>query len=70
MNWLKDLVDETMYKYYLENYPNMVSGIKALLIRGESPNKIKKWCEKTVGKSITSSTVSNMIDYVNKQVKN
>jgi hypothetical protein len=70
MNWLKNLLDETMYKFYLENNPDMVISIKQLLIRGEKPKIIKKHCESIVGKSITSSCVSHMIDYVNKQIKN
>lgn len=69
-NWLSDLLEEEMYKYYLENYPVMVTSIKQLIIAGENKNNIKKYCEKTVGKSLTSNCVAHMIDYVNKQIKN
>ena len=68
--WLSDALEETMHKYYLENYPKMVDGIKVLLIAGEKPAKIKKYCEKVAGKSMTSNCVGFMIDYVNKQIKN
>lgn len=69
-NWLSDLLEQEMHKYYLENYPVMVNNIKKLLIAGENKNNIKKHCEKTVGKSLTSNCVGHMIDYVNKQIKN
>lgn len=67
-NWLKDLLEETMYKHYCDTRPELVSGIRKLLTAGQKPKAIKKWCEKTIGKSLTSRTVGNMIDYVNKQV--
>jgi hypothetical protein len=70
MRWLSNLLEETMYKHYLENNPDMVSGIRQLLTAGESPKKIKKFCEGVAGKSMTSNCVSYMIDYVNRQVKN
>lgn len=69
-SWISDLLEETMHKYYLENYPNMVIGIKKLLLAGEKPTKIRKWCESIVGKSMASNCVGHMIDYVNKQIKN
>ncbi len=70
MNWLSDLLEETMYEFYLNEHPNLVSGIRKLLIMGESKSKIKRHCERTVGKSLTSNCVGHMIDYVNKQTKN
>jgi hypothetical protein len=69
-NWLSDLLEETMYEHYLESYPAMVAGIKKLLIAGENPAKIKRFCEGVAGRSMTSNCVGHMIDYVNKQVKN
>lgn len=70
MKLLTGLLEETMYSHYLKEYPAMVDGIKKLLIAGEKPSKIKRFCERTVGKSMTSNCVGFMIDYVNKQVKN
>jgi hypothetical protein len=69
-NWLSDLLEETMHQHYLENYPAMVEGIRKLLIAGEKPAKIKRFCEGVAGKSMTANCVGHMIDYVNKQVKN
>jgi hypothetical protein len=67
---ITDLLEATMHKYYLENYPVMVDGIAKLLTAGESKSKIKKYCERIVGKSMKSIYIGFMIDYVNKQVKN
>lgn len=69
-NWLSDLLETTMHKYYLENHPTIVDGIKKLLIAGEKPAKIKSFCEGVAGKNMTSIYVGHMIDYVNKKVKN
>lgn len=69
-NWLSDLLEETSYKFYVEHHPKMVVGIRQLLVAGESKIKIKKFCDKVAGKSLTANMVGHLIDYVNKQAKN
>lgn len=69
-NWLRDLLEETMYQHYCDTRPELVQGIRKLLTAGQSPKEIKRWCEKIIGRSLTTATVGNMIDYVSKQVKN
>lgn len=70
MNHIKQILEEEMFKYYSDNYPIMVENIKKLLIGGESKTKIKNYCRSIVGETQTSRTIGNMIDYVNKQLKN
>ena len=66
--WLSDLLEETMYKHYCEEQPALVSGIKKLLIAGQTPRQIKKHVEKLIGKRMASNCIGFMIDYANKQV--
>lgn len=71
MDFIKNLLEETMYEHYLKEQPQLVSDIKKLLIAGQPKSKIKKFvrsCAKDY--PMTTATVSNMIDYVNKQIKN
>jgi len=69
--WLKDLVEEFSYEHYLKQQPALVEGIKKLLIAGEKPATIRKFCKQSCGKAnLTASTIGHMIDHVNKQIKN
>jgi hypothetical protein len=66
--WLKDLLEETMYKHYFDTQPELVSGIRKLLTAGQKPKEIRRWVEGKIGKRMSSNCIGHMIDYVNKQV--
>jgi hypothetical protein len=77
-NRLKALVQETMYKIYMEHHPVLVDSIRQLLLAGEDPAsitaKIKKYIdEQTGGHGAFDATVNNislMIDYLKQQTHN
>ncbi len=69
--WLKDILEEFSYENYLKEQPALVDGIKKLLIAGEKPETIRKFCKQSCGEAkLTASLIGHLIDYVNRQIKN
>ncbi len=71
-NWLRDALEETSYKIFLEQNPKFVELIKSGLLAGEPAEKIKKFIKQSAGKDhqLTSNLIGHMVDYVEKQIKN
>ena len=69
--WLRDMLEEFSYEHYIKQNPSLVEGIKKLLIAGENPENIRKFCKQVCGNSkLTAATIGHMIDYVNRYIKN
>lgn len=69
--WLADLLEETLYKAYMQTNPKLVELIRAALAAGKPAAEIKATCARIAADHpITADHVQYMIDYVNKQVKN
>jgi hypothetical protein len=69
-NWLRDALEETMYKHFVSEQPALVSNIKALLQSGETKSKIKKFIQQKAGSNATNLHLGHLIDYIHKQVNN